>query len=318
MRTLLIVSGGDAPGINAALHRFATLADRNGDQVVGARGGVAGAVNGHLIDLRPDLLATVVGLGGSFLASSREPVLSDPLNRVRLIETIARQQIDNIVLFGGDGSLRAIPPILADMGLACIGIPTTIDNDVPGSADTIGFDTACNAAASVIDGLVMTARALPGRIFSVETLGGSTGFLALEIAYIANAQAVLLPEYAYETDWLVARLQAGVQRDQMALVVLSEGVATSRSLVDELQQDYDLRVRDTRLGHGQRGANPTHHDRLLALRMMDLAYAALRQGCTRGTTMVQQHCLKLVEEPVSDLPPKQPDQQLYVQINGLA
>jgi len=280
-------------------------------------GGLAGAVNGHLTDLRSELLAPVVGLGGSFLASSREPVLTDPLNRVRLIETISRQQIDNIVLFGGDGTLRTIPPILADMGLACIGVPTTIDNDVPGSEETIGFDTACSAASGVIDGLLTTARALPGRVFSVETLGGHTGFLALEIAYVANAQAVLLPEYPYEVDWLVERLHLGVQRDQAALVVLSEGIRGSRTLVDTLQQDYDLRVRDTRLGHGQRGANPTHHDRVLALHMMDLAYAALSEGRTQGTTVVQQGCMMLIDDLINELPARQPDRQLYEQINGL-
>ncbi len=317
MRTLLIVSGGDAPGINAALHRYTTLAKHNGDQVLGAIGGIAGAVNGHLIDLQPELLAAVVGQGGSFLESSREPVLSNPLNRVRLIETVSRQQIDNIVLFGGDGTLRTIPPILADMGLICIGIPTTIDNDVPGSDDTIGFDTACNAAVNVIDGLMMTARALPGRIFSVETLGGSTGFLALAIAHVTNAQAVLLPEYPYQMDWLVAHLQQVVQRDRMALIVLSEGVAASRTLVDVLQRDYELRVRDTRLGHGQRGANPTYHDRLLAHQMMDLAYGALRQGQAQGTAVVQQGCVVLQEKLIALLPLKQPDRQLYQHINEL-
>ena len=318
MRTLLVVSGGDAPGINAALHRFAALAEQNDDQVVGAMGGLDGAVNGHLIDLKPNAIAPYVGLGGSFLASSRTPVLADPLNRVRLIETISRQQIDNIVLFGGDGTLRVIPPILADMGLACIGVPTTIDNDVPGTEDTIGFDTACNAAVNVIDGLLMTARALPGRIFSVETLGGKTGFLALEIAYVTNAQAVLLPEYDYEIDWLAERIQEVVNLKQLALMVLSEGIEDSRTLVGTLQQKYEIRVRDTRLGHGQRGTSPTHHDRMLASRMIDLAYRALREGRTRGTTVIQQGCISLIEDVIVDLPAKKPDYHTYQQINDLA
>ncbi len=318
MRTMLIVSGGDAPGINAALYRFAQLTEAYGDQVIGAVGGLAGAVDGHLIDLRPDLLAPFLGLGGTFLTSSREAVLSNPLNRVRLIETISRQQVDHIVLFGGDGSLRHIPPILQDMGIACIGIPTTIDNDVPGTDETIGFDSACQAAQQVIDGLMATARALPGRIFSVETLGGSTGFLALEVAYTAGAHAVLIPEYAYDPAWLVERLTQSARENRAALLVLSEGVTTSRTLVDDLQRQHNMRIRDTRLGHGQRGVAPSHHDRSLAFHMIDAAVAGLHAGTTTGTVVVKNGQVMLCEDLVSNFAPRLPDRVLYDQINGLA
>jgi 6-phosphofructokinase 1 len=317
MRTLIIVSGGDAPGINTALYHYALLAERYGDQVVGAVGGMAGAVNGHLTDLRADQLAAVSALGGTYLASSREPVLRDPLNRTRLIETISRHQIDNIVLMGGDGTLRHLPPILSDMGLACLGIPTTIDNDVPGTSQTIGFDTACNAALPTIDGLMMTARALPGRIFSVETLGGSTGFLALDTAFVAGAQAVLLPEFDYDESWLADRLKSVVARDNVALLVLSEGVARSRTLADDMQVRHSLRIRDTRLGHGQRGAVPTHHDRWLARRMVEVACTGLHDGLRNGTVVVQDSRVTVMEGLLSAMPRRIPNRQLYEQINGL-
>ncbi len=317
MRTMLIVSGGDAPGINTALYRFSILAEQHGDQVVGAVGGIAGAVDGHLTDLRSAMLAPLTSVGGSFLASSREPVLNNPLHRVKLIETISRQRVDNIVVFGGDGSLKHIPLILQDMGIVCVGIPTTIDNDVPGTDETIGFDSACNAAHQVIDGVLATGRALPGRIFSVETLGGSTGFLALEIAYTCGAQAVLIPEFDYEEEWLVERLTTMARLNGAALVVLSEGVAASRTLVETLQTQHNLRVRDTRLGHGQRGAPPTQRDRWLAYRMVDAAFAGLHDRVKLGTTVIQHGQVSLCEVLVTNLETRFPDRQLYARINGL-
>ena len=317
MRTLLIVSGGDAPGINAALYRFAELAQRHGDEIVGAVGGVAGAVDGHLIDLRPDMLAPVKALGGSFLASSREPVLGNPLNRVRLIETISRQRIDCIIVFGGDGSLQHIPPILQEMGLACVGLPTTIDNDVPGTEETIGFDSACNTAHQVIDGLMATARALPGRVFSVETLGGHTGFLALEIAYTCGADAVIIPEFDYDAQWLADRLKQVAHERRAALLILSEGAAGSRTIVEDMQDKFDLRIRDTRLGHGQRGVSPTFRDRALAVRMVDTAFAALHDNIEVGTVVVQNGQVNLCEMLITNFVPRKPDAQLYAAINGL-
>jgi 6-phosphofructokinase 1 len=317
MRTLLIVSGGDAPGINAALYHFAHLSEQSGDHVVGAVGGLAGAVDGHLMDLHSDMLAPVSGLGGSYLTSSREPVLKDAMNRLKLIQTISRQSIDNIILFGGDGSLRHIPPILAEIGLACVGVPTTIDNDVPGTDETIGFDSACNAAHTVIDGLLATARALPGRIFSVETLGGSTGFLALDIARTAGAHAILIPEFEYDEAWLADRLKWAVRERKLALLVLSEGVPASRTLVDDMQQRHNLRIRDTRLGHGQRGVAPAHRDRWLALAMIKAAYAGLRDGVKSGIVAMQNGQITLCEGMAADFPVRQPDRSVYDQVNGL-
>ncbi len=317
MRTLLIVSGGDAPGINAAIYAFTRLSEQSGDHVVGAVGGLAGAVDGHLVDLHSDIVAPLCGLGGTYLTSSREPVLKDAMNRLKLIQTISRQSIDNIVLFGGDGTLRNIPPILAEIGLASVGIPTTIDNDVPGTDETIGFDSACNAAHHVIDGLLATARALPGRIFSVETLGGTTGFLALDIARTAGAHAVLIPEIEYDDTWLAGRLKEAARQHRLALLVLSEGVAASRTLVENMQQQHNLRIRDTRLGHGQRGVAPSYRDRSLAQAMAAAGYTGLHSGVKAGVVAMQHGQIALCEEFIANFPPRQPDRRVYEQINGL-
>ncbi len=317
MKTLLVVSGGDAPGINTALLQYTRLTRQNGDVTLGAVGSFAGALAGKIIDLQPEMIAPVAALGGTYLASSREPVLKETKNRDQLGKVLASHQIDNVVLFGGDGTLRNIPPILAEMGIACIGIPTTIDNDVPGTEMTIGFDSACNFAHQTIDGLLATARALPGRIFSVETLGGNTGILALDIAAAAGAHAVLVPEYAYTDEWLIQRLEDSVKREQYALVILSEGITASRTLLDDLKEKAGLRIRDTRLGHGQRGTTPSHRDRILAAGMANAAYDALRAGTKMGTVVVSGGKISLHGGKLADLPPRLPDQNLYNQINGL-
>jgi 6-phosphofructokinase 1 len=317
MKTLLVVSGGDSPGINTALLQYTRLTRQNGDVTLGTVGGFPGALAGQMIELQPELIAPLAGLGGSYLASSREPVLKDTANRAKLSEILASHQIDNIILFGGDGTLRHIPPILAEMGIGCVGIPTTIDNDVPGTDMTIGFDSACNFAHHTIDGLLATARALPGRIFSVETLGGNTGMLALDIAVAAGANAVLVPEYAYTDNWLIQRLEDAVKREQYALVILSEGIAAGRTLVDDLKEKAGLRIRDTRLGHGQRGTSPSHRDRILATEMANAAYEALQAGKKMGTLVVSGGKISLHAGKLADLPPRLPDQSSYNRVNEL-
>jgi 6-phosphofructokinase 1 len=186
LKTLMVVSGGDAPGINATLLRYTTLAAEHGDIVVGAIGGFSGLLNNQIFPLTTQTLLPWAGFAGSYLQSSREPVLSNSGAADHLKRAIQEHQIDNLILFGGDGTLRHIPPLLQEWGIPCIGLPTTIDNDIPGTERTLGFDSACNYAYSTIDGIIATAHALAGRIFMVETLGGYSGFLAMNINTIIS------------------------------------------------------------------------------------------------------------------------------------
>jgi 6-phosphofructokinase 1 len=317
MKTLLVVSGGDAPGINTFVYEYTRLAAPRGHFVVGAEGGFAGILNENLLQLFPGTLHSHMALGGSFLPSSRDPVLKIPENRVHFADILRKERIDNVVLLGGDGTLRHIPPILRELGIACIGIPTTIDNDVPGTEQTIGYDTACNYAHHAIDGILATARALRGRVFSVETLGGNTGMLALDIAHVQTAHAVLVPEYDYDHNWLLSRVQDALIWDEYALIVLSEGIPNARTFPEDFQLLSGYKVRDTRLGHGQRGAPPIHRDRRLAKDMAWAAQDALLKGATFGTIVVQQGEITLYEGYLADLPTKMPDRSLYNRVNGL-
>lgn len=316
MRTLFVVSGGDAPGINTVLAHYTALATAHGDEVFGAQGGFAGILAGQIEPLTPALITPWAGQSGSYLLSSRDPVLKQAEARERLTAALSGHAIDNVILFGGDGTLRYVSPLLSEWGIPCIGLPTTIDNDIAGTEQTLGFDSACNYAYQAIDGILATGHALHNRIFTLETLGGNTGFLALEIAWGAGAHAVLVPEYPYDNDWLAERLKRAVGRHGYALLVHSEGIPASRTLAEDIFKWTDIRVRDTRLGHAQRGAKPSHGDRALAAHMARLAYQALRDGVRTGTVVVRQGKPLLHEGLLQGYPARLPSRDLYDQING--
>jgi 6-phosphofructokinase 1 len=317
LKTLIVVSGGDSPGINAAIAQFTALATTYGDTVVGAVGGFDGALAGQIAPVKTVLIAPWTARGGSYLQTSRRPTLSAPDAQTQFTHLLANHKVDNILLLGGDGTQRIVAPLLSGWGVACIGIPTTIDNDVPGTEMTIGFDSACHFAHQTIDNLHMVAYSLPGRIFTVETLGGHTGFIALNVAVASGAQAVLIPEFAYDSRWLTERLKAAVERDNYALVILSEGVTESHTIAQDIGQWTGLYCRDTRLGHGQRGTSPTHQDRLLAVQMARLAYQALRDGETTGMLVVRAGRIELQKGTISGLSVRSPDRALYDFVNGL-
>jgi 6-phosphofructokinase 1 len=315
MRTAVVVSGGDAPGINALVANFVRMATGDGHEILGAEGGFPGLMDGQMVTLDYRRLIPWVGQGGSMLPSSRDPVLKDTEAQQRIREVLKQWKVDNILLFGGNGTLRHIPPLLQEWGISSIGIPTTIDNDVPGSERSLGFDSACNFAYHAIGGALATAHALVGRIFLVETLGGVCGNLALAVAHGAGAHSVLLPEYAYADDWLAERTRKAVEQFGHALIVICEGARGARTLADDLAKLTGIRVRDVRLGHAQRGGVPSHVDRVLAADFAYAAYTHLKDGLLGGALVVQGGEVRLL----TGLLPQQtviPDKALYDRING--
>ena len=316
MKTLFVVSGGDAPGINAVLFRYAELALKNGDIAIGSIGGLSGVLDEQFIPLTLEQLGYVEALPGTYLASSREPVLGQPDAKQQLLDILEKHEIDNMVLFGGNGTLHHVFPLLTEWGVQCIGLPVTIDNDVPGTEYTLGFDSACNYAYQAVDGVRATARALPGRIFMLETLGGDTGFLAMQVAFGGGASAVLIPEYDYDNDWLAKRLLDSIKSNGHALLVLSEGVKASRTLAEDIPQWTGIRMRDIRLGHGQRGGTPTHRDRAMAAQMARLTHQALHQDA-HGVVVIRDGRTTLHKGTLQNLDSPMPDRDLYNFINGL-
>ena len=317
MKTVIVVSGGDAPGINALIASFSRLAAEQQDAVVGANGGFAGLLAGDILELHPPRTAWLASHSGSQLPSSRQPVLQSTEAQHKLTATLHQHGIDNILLFGGDGTLRHILPLLESWGIACIALPTTIDNDVAGTDYTLGHDSACNYAFQSIDGILSTAHALPGRLFMVETLGGDSGYLALAVAYASAAQIVLLPEYPLPAHWLYARLQSIAARDGYALTVLSEGIPSIPALTAAIPRRTGLRLRYTALGHAQRGAAVSHRDRTAAREMSRIAFQALRGGTRSGAVVSRHGAMTLHHGPLSGKAKPPPDYQRFAFVNQL-
>ena len=317
MKTCIVISGGDAPGINAAIDGYTRLANQSGDQVLGARNGFAGLLNGQLVDIDRSLLSLLAGRGGSILPSSRMPALQGAEARDRLGEVMRRRGIDNLLLFGGDGTIQHVAPLLASWGISCIVLPTTIDNDVPGTDYTLGHDSACNFAIQAVAGIRATAHALPGRIFMLETLGAPTGHLALAIAYASGAQLVLLPEYPLEMDWLTDRLKEIIAREGTALVVTSEAYPDIDRLVKEIPRRTGIRLRYTALGHAQRGADVSHWDRSIARDMSRIAWRAFKDGRANGLVVLRDGSISLQQGSLPSLEKPPPNRDLYEFINQL-
>ena len=317
MKTAIVVSGGDAPGINAVIDNFARLARSAGDEVIGVQDGFAGLLDGRVAAFDLALLSVMAGRGGSILRSSREPVLSQAGARERLRDVMRRHEIENLLLFGGDGTLQHVLPLLESWAVPCVALPTTIDNDIAGTDYTLGHDSACNFAIHAVDGVRATAHALPGRIFMLETLGAPSGHLALAIAYASGAQAVLLPEYDIDMDWLASHLESVVSREGYAIAVLSEAVPDIDRIVAEVPQRTGIRLRYTALGHAQRGADASHRDRVVARDMSRLAWRAFKDGLTSGVVVSRDGALALHK---GSLPPGNkapPAYDLYALVNGL-
>ncbi|MEO1290647.1 MAG: 6-phosphofructokinase, partial [Chloroflexota bacterium] len=213
--------------------------------------------------------------------------------------------------------LRHILPLLHSWNIPCIGLPTTIDNDVAGTDYTLGHDSACNFALQAVEGVLATAHALPGRIFMIETLGGHTGYLALAIAYSVGAQAVLVPEYDVSLAWLGERLKKTVARDGYALVVLAEGVAIIPQLAEAIPQLTGIRLRYTRLGHAQRGGDVSYYDRFVAHEVVRLAYAGFKEKIQIGTVIMQSGQLSLFEGTLSGDVKAPPNYDQYTFVNEL-
>lgn len=315
MKTAVVVSGGDAPGINALIAHYVCQTVGTNHEVVGIVGGFPGLMEELIIPLEYRNLIPWIGQGGSIIPSSRDPVLKDADAQTRIQMILKKHNIDNLLLFGGNGTLRHIPPLLMQWGVPTIGIPTTIDNDVPSNERSLGFDSACNFAYHAISGALATAHALAGRIFLIETLGGICGNLALAVAHGAGAHTVLLPEFDYNDDWLFERTQRFVKQVGHALIVICEGARGARTLFDDLHQVTGIRVRDVRLGHAQRGGVPSHLDRTLAADFAYSAWSYLSEGSKSGVLVVQGGSIRLLE----GLLPEQaviPNRELYDRINS--
>jgi len=282
-RIAVLTSGGDAPGMNAAIRAVVRLALGNGWETFGVRNGYMGLVEGgqNIAPLGPRDVGGILGLGGTFLGSARLEAFKEEATRKKGLANLSAHGIDGLVVIGGNGS-QAGALALSMMGLPVVGVASTIDNDLTGSEITIGVDTALNIALEAIDRLRVTA-ASHRRAFLLEVMGRKCGYLALMAGIAGGADTVVVPEAEIDPEAVADDLEGAYRRGKAhALVVVAEGAKYNASgLAKYFEQNrgrlgFDLRV--TQLGHVQRGGTPGAFDRLLATRLAVGAVEQLARG----------------------------------------
>nr|WP_275107353.1 ATP-dependent 6-phosphofructokinase [Sulfobacillus harzensis] len=272
-----MTSGGDAPGMNAAIRAFVRLAIGEGDEVLGIERGFEGMAEGLARLLTVSSVADILMRGGTMLRTSRYRAFEDPSTRERAFEWARQQQLAGLVVLGGNGSLAGAVHI-AERGLPVVGIPSSIDGDVPGTDYTLGFDTAVNNITASMDKIRDTASAHE-RIFVVEVMGNRSGQLAVAAGLAGGAEAVIVPEIAPDYHAIARRLDETYARGKRhSFLVVAEGAARAADVAEEMRSLTGHEVKTVVLGHTQRGGPPSAHDRIMAALFAEEALRCLRDG----------------------------------------
>lgn len=261
MRIGVLMSGGDAPGMNAVLSGALDRATGLGIDLVGIEAGFVGLVTGRTRVLGRAEVDAAAGRAGTILGAGRFPDLKTPAGVQRCLDAIGEFVIDGLIVVGGEGSVTGAAALAAG-GATVVAVPATIDNDVPGTGMTVGHDSAVNYGVRAIDDLRMTAIAMPGRSFVVQTLGGYSGNLARAVAAATGVVDLIVPETPPDLVAVAARIRE-LSPGGHVIVVMCEGAGNAVAMADDLSNRSGVRVHFTILGHSQRGAVPTAIDRTL-------------------------------------------------------
>ena len=283
----VFTSGGDAPGMNAAIRAVVRTSLHMGIECVGIRRGYHGLINGDFTKLTFESVSDLSRRGGTMLYSARSEEFKTPAGQERAVATCKMLGLDALVGIGGDGTFSGLL-CLAKRGLSVVGIPGTIDNDIACSSYTIGYDTACNTALESIDKLRDTMQSHE-RCSVVEVMGRHAGYLALYVGVAVGATAVLVPEHQYDFEKHVAEKirAARLGGKTNFMIVVAEGAASAMDVGKEIKEHLGLDPRVTILGHIQRGGSPTAKDRVLATRMGYEAVRVLAEGMTNRVICVR-------------------------------
>lgn len=280
-RLVVVTSGGDAPGMNAAIRAVVRTALSHGIEVLGADRGYTGLVENTLNSMSLSSVGNILHRGGTILRSDRCEEFHKATVRAEVALQLRARGVDGLIVIGGDGSLTGAHLLSLETGFPVIGLPATIDNDIFGTDDTIGFDTAVNTGLEAIDRIRDTAHSHQ-RVFLVEVMGRSSGFLAVAVGIAGGAEHILLPDAAPEVSALVEKLTISKARGKTSsLVVVAEG--HDDQFAARLARELSERGHQARaciLGHTQRGGSPTGHDRILASTLGASAVDHLRAGYT--------------------------------------
>ena len=277
----VLTSGGDAPGMNAAIRAVTRSAIYNGMQVKAIYRGYKGLISDEIVDFQTQNVSNIIQQGGTILKTARSDEFCTPEGRKQAYDNLVKHGIDALVVIGGDGTFTGARIFAQEFNVPIIGLPRTIDNDLCGTDTTIGYDTALNTIISAVDKIRDTASSHE-RLFFIEVMGRDAGFLALYSALASGAEAAIIPERETEVDQLEELVQQGFRKSKNSSIVIvaeSEITGGANGLAERMKvehPEYDVRV--TILGHIQRGGSPTAHDRIIASRMGAAAIEALLDG----------------------------------------
>lgn len=277
----LITSGGDAPGMNAAVRAVTRAAIYNGLKVKAIYRGYKGLITGEIVEFKTQNVSNIIQQGGTILKTARCAEFRTVEGRKQAYETLIREEIDALVVIGGDGTLTGARIFASEHNFPIVGLPGTIDNDIFGTDSTIGYDTALNTIIEAVDKIRDTASSHE-RLFFIEVMGRDAGFLALNGALASGAEAAIIPEIATEVDQLEDLIKNGFRKSKNSSIVLvaeSELTGGAMHYADRVKNEYpEYDVRVVILGHIQRGGSPTAYDRILASRLGAAAVESLIDG----------------------------------------
>ncbi len=274
----VLTSGGDAPGMNAAIRAVVRAGIGKGMRVLGIRRGYNGLINGDMIEMNLRSVSDILQKGGTILYTARCLEFKEEAGIEKAKQTCVETGLDGVVVIGGDGSFRGARD-LSLRGIPCVGIPGTIDNDIASSDYTIGYDTAMNTVVQNVDRLRDTSQS-HDRCSVVEVMGRGAGHIAVNTGLACGAIAILIPEIPFDVDRdIVAKIKASQKTGkQHFIVMVAEGVGHSHELAKEIEEKTGVESRATVLGHIQRGGSPTLRDRVVASEMGYYAVELLEKG----------------------------------------
>ncbi|MFC7442847.1 6-phosphofructokinase [Laceyella putida] len=276
-RIAVLTSGGDAPGMNAAVRAVVRSGYYHGLEVYGVYRGYTGLIQGDIHKLELGSVGDIIHRGGTVLYSARCEEFKTEEGRKKAVEQLKKNKIDGLVVIGGDGSFQGAKKLTA-LGFPTIGVPGTIDNDIPGTDYTIGFDTAVNTVIECIDRIRDTATSHE-RTYIVEVMGRDAGDIALWAGLADGAESILIPEAPHQIEEIVERLKRSSERGKKhSIIIVAEGVGSGVEVADKISKSTGWETRVTVLGHVQRGGSPTAFDRVLASRMGAKAVDLLLAG----------------------------------------
>ncbi len=274
----VLTSGGDGPGMNAAIRSVVRCGLHYGLEVCGVMRGYQGLIDDDIVEMNHRSVSNIINHGGTILKTARSKEFATDEGKQKAVNVLKKHNVDGLVVIGGDGSYLGASRLFHQFGFPTVGLPGTIDNDLHGTDQTIGCSTAINTALESIDKVRDTAQSME-RIFVIEVMGNKSGYIAMEVALAAGAEDVIIPEQEFDYEGMYQEIVEGNKKGKITWIVLvAEGAGKAQTVADTITKATGLETRCVVLGHVQRGGVPSGQDRILATRLGAAAVDLLLNG----------------------------------------